>query len=69
MPSQETGEVLSETAVLLDMVEKGITLCRPTLIFTFLTMNPTASVVWWSEFLATDTGVSGSIPGPTRFSD
>ena len=27
----------------------------------------TASVVWWSEFLATDTEVSGSIPGATRF--
>jgi hypothetical protein len=23
----------------------------------------TASVVYWSEFLTTDTGVSGSIPG------
>jgi hypothetical protein len=23
----------------------------------------TASVVWWSEFLATDPGVPGSIPG------
>jgi hypothetical protein len=23
----------------------------------------TASVVWWSEFLTTDTGVPGSIPG------
>ena len=29
----------------------------------------TASVVWWSEFLATDTEVSGSIPGATRFSE
>jgi hypothetical protein len=29
----------------------------------------TASVVWWSEFLATDPEVPGSIPGPTRFSE
>jgi hypothetical protein len=29
----------------------------------------TASVVQWSEFLATDPQVPGSIPGPTRFSD
>ena len=29
----------------------------------------TASVVWWSEFLATDTEVPGSIPGATRFSE
>ena len=28
---------------------------------------PTASVVEWSEFLATDTEVPGSIPGATRF--
>jgi hypothetical protein len=28
----------------------------------------TASVVSWSEFLATDTEVPGSIPGATRFS-
>ena len=29
----------------------------------------TASVVQWSEFLATDTEVSGSNPGATRFSE
>jgi hypothetical protein len=28
---------------------------------------PTASVVWWSEFLATDPVVPGSISGTTRF--
>jgi hypothetical protein len=28
----------------------------------------TASVVQWSEFLATDPDVPGSIPGVTRFS-
>jgi hypothetical protein len=28
----------------------------------------TAYVVWWSEFLATDTEVPGSIPGAVRFS-
>jgi hypothetical protein len=27
----------------------------------------TSSVVWWSEFLATDPEVPGSIPGATRF--
>ena len=31
--------------------------------------NYTASVVQWSEFLATDTEVPGSIPGATRFSE
>ena len=31
--------------------------------------STTASVVYWSEFLATDTEVSGSIPGTTRFSE
>jgi hypothetical protein len=29
----------------------------------------TASVVYWSEFLATDPEVPGSIPGTTRFSE
>jgi cytochrome c oxidase assembly factor CtaG len=29
----------------------------------------TASVVLWSEFLATDPEVPGSIPGVTRFSE
>jgi hypothetical protein len=29
----------------------------------------TASVVWWSEFLATDPEVPGSIPDATRFSE
>jgi hypothetical protein len=29
----------------------------------------TASMVYWSEFLATDPEVSGSIPGATRFSE
>jgi len=29
----------------------------------------TASVVQWSEFLATDTEVPGSIPSATRFSE
>jgi hypothetical protein len=29
----------------------------------------TASVVSWSEFLATDPKVTGSITGPTRFSE
>jgi hypothetical protein len=29
----------------------------------------TASVVQWSEFLATDTEEPGSIPGATRFSE
>jgi hypothetical protein len=29
----------------------------------------TARVVYWSEFLATDPEIPGSIPGPTRFSE
>jgi hypothetical protein len=29
----------------------------------------TTSVVYWSEFLATDPEVPGSIPGATRFSE
>jgi hypothetical protein len=29
----------------------------------------TASVVWWSEFLAANPEVPGSIPGDTRFSE
>jgi hypothetical protein len=29
----------------------------------------TASVVYWSEILATDTEVLGSIPGASRFSE
>jgi hypothetical protein len=29
----------------------------------------TASVVWWSEFLAIDPEVLGSIPGAIRFSE
>jgi hypothetical protein len=29
----------------------------------------TASVVYWSEFLATDPEVPGLIPGATRFSE
>jgi hypothetical protein len=29
----------------------------------------TASVVYWSEFLATDPEVPGPIPGPTIFSE
>jgi hypothetical protein len=29
----------------------------------------TASVVYWSQFLATDSEVSGLIPGASRFSE
>jgi hypothetical protein len=29
----------------------------------------TASVVWWSEFLAANPKVPSSIPGDTRFSE
>jgi hypothetical protein len=32
-------------------------------------VSATASVVWWSEFLATDPEVLGSIPGASRFSE
>ena len=35
--------------------------------FVLLIKDVTASVVYWSEFLATDTEVPGSIPGATRF--
>jgi hypothetical protein len=40
-------------------------------IFVFRTFSvlETASVVWWSEFLATDPEVPGLIPGATRFSE
>jgi hypothetical protein len=31
--------------------------------------NITSSVVYWSEFLATDPEVPGWIPGATRFSE
>jgi hypothetical protein len=33
------------------------------LYFLVLKFYGTASVVWWSEFLTTDAGVPGSIPG------
>jgi hypothetical protein len=36
-------------------------------IWKHLSNLGTASVVYWSEFLATDPEVSGSIPGATRF--
>ena len=39
VPSKETEQVLSEIALLFDMVENAITACRQTLIFTFLTLN------------------------------
>jgi hypothetical protein len=32
-------------------------------------LRKTASVVYWSEFLATDPEVPGSIPDATRFSE
>jgi hypothetical protein len=37
--------------------------------FSLLVSVHLASVVWWSEFLATDPEGPGSIPGPTRFSE
>jgi hypothetical protein len=37
--------------------------------FLFLVIQKTASVVLWSEFLATDPEVPGSISSPTRFSE
>jgi hypothetical protein len=39
------------------------------LIFIKIGSDMTASVVLWSEFLATDPEVPGSIPGATRFSE
>ena len=38
-------------------------------IYALFNLSKTASVVQWSEFLATDTEVSGSILGATRFSE
>jgi hypothetical protein len=31
--------------------------------------NETASVIYWSEFLATDPEIPGSTPGATRYSE
>jgi len=39
------------------------------IIYIYIYIYMTASVVYWSEFLATDTEVPGSIPGATRFSE
>jgi hypothetical protein len=37
--------------------------------FAHLCVVTTASVVWWSDFLATDSEALGSILGTTRFSE
>jgi hypothetical protein len=37
--------------------------------FPLLEVSLTSSVIQWSEFLATDTEVPGSIPGATTFSE
>jgi hypothetical protein len=37
-------------------------------LFVFLSFLA-APVVWWSEFLATDPEVLGSVPDATRFSE
>jgi hypothetical protein len=39
------------------------------LLFPSIIVDQSASVVWWSEFPATDPDVPGSIPGATRFSE
>jgi hypothetical protein len=39
------------------------------LIENFAVFFTTASVVYWSQFLATDPEVPGSIPGATSFSE
>ena len=39
------------------------------LYYVYYCTRVTASVVQWSGFLATDTEISGSIPGATRFSE
>jgi hypothetical protein len=39
------------------------------LIFKSVALNEIASVILWSEFLATDPEFLGSIPGGTRFSE
>jgi hypothetical protein len=38
-------------------------------IYRLIILKMAASVVQWSEFLATDPEVAGSIPGATRFSE
>ena len=68
--------------ILVDMTRRGCGFVSPSLkclnrnltlkkFAQFWTIYPyrTASVVLWSEFLATDTEVPGSIPGATRFSE
>jgi hypothetical protein len=39
------------------------------MIFIYFGKIVTASVVKWSEFLATDSEIPGLIPGATRFSE
>jgi hypothetical protein len=39
------------------------------LILLICSLFKTTSVIYWSEFLATDPEVPGSIPGPTTFSE
>ena len=55
-------ELALNLAKVIFMLKHSVKLCRYMLFGT-------ASVVEWSEFLATDTEVSGSIPGATRFSE
>jgi hypothetical protein len=47
----------------------GVTSVIPAAVVSVLKQETTASVVYWSEFLATDPEVPGSLPGATRFSE
>jgi hypothetical protein len=42
---------------------------RASIILYRTVPTETAVVVWWLEFLATDSDVQGSIPGASRFSE
>ena len=69
--SARTQELAAFQLLVTLQTNKTLDLCLPILpaflSCTYLIM--TASVVQWSEFLATYTEVSGSIPGATRFSE
>jgi hypothetical protein len=42
---------------------------RQNAFYIILILLMTVSVVWWSEFLATDAEILSSIPGAARFSE
>ena len=70
--TKDSSAKLSEPSPMILLSEVYSDGTRRGTINRFLMFNysrRTASVVYWSEFLATDTEVSGSIPGTTRFSE